>query len=653
MSTQTAEQTTGTPTASDTNPADGYRIAQRVVFPQDGDLDVLPLYVDREDADHRVELHPEDVQGRTSFLVRAGQRASFGSYFNAFPASYWRRWTVVTSVRLTVRTTGPASIIIYRSNARGNQQRVDSVRVSGDSTLVRDLPLATFGDGGWYWFEVVAGGDSVVLDEAHWSIDPQGRPVGTASLAVTTFNRPDYCVRNIAVVAEDERLRSVLDEMIIVDQGTEKVAAEDGFEEASAALGDQLRIVDQANLGGSGGFSRGMYEATTAGRSDYVILLDDDILMEPESITRLTTFADMARKPVLVGGHMFDLHHRSVLHTFGEIVEPWLWGPKDAGIGTRQRYDFAKEGLRENTVLHQRVDVDYNGWWMTLIPTSVVRELGLSLPVFIKWDDAEYGLRAKAAGYHTVSLPGAAVWHVAWIDKDDMVGWQAYFHERNRMISALIHSPVQRGGDLLTNSTMLDLRHMVSMQYYTVKGRLQAQRDVLDGPDRLHEILPTRLGEIRKEAADFTDARVAKDVDAFPDVRLRKPRRPSRANAQPTRRTVWPMAVKAVLRQFTPVDEMAREAPQARIAHKDNKWWRVAQYDSAVVSTADGVGQSMYVRDNAAARSAVAQIAANHAELVRRWPELVKSYREALPRITSFEAWEKTFGITRDQHPEQ
>ena len=31
---------------------------------------------------------------------RSGEKLSFGTYFNAFPASYWRRWTVVDEVRL-------------------------------------------------------------------------------------------------------------------------------------------------------------------------------------------------------------------------------------------------------------------------------------------------------------------------------------------------------------------------------------------------------------------------------------------------------------------------------------------------------------------------------------------------------------------------
>ena len=67
--------------------------------------------------------------------------------------------------------------------------------------------------------------------------------------------------------------------------------------------------------------------------------------------------------------------------------------------------------------MHRRIDVDFNGWWMCLIPTSVVREIGLSLPVFITMGRREYGIRARRHGYPTVTLPGAAVWHMPWTEE--------------------------------------------------------------------------------------------------------------------------------------------------------------------------------------------------------------------------------------------
>ena len=67
----------------------------------------------------------------------------------------------------------------------------------------------------------------------------------------------------------------------------------------------------------------------------------------------------------------------------------------------------------------------------------MIREIGLSMPMFIKWDDAGSGPR-RAGGFPTVTMPGAAVWHVPWTEKDDTLDWQAYFHERKRLVSALL-----------------------------------------------------------------------------------------------------------------------------------------------------------------------------------------------------------------------
>src|SRR5690348_14925323 len=266
---------------ADAEAAADYRVAQRLILPPGGDLDVLSVYIDRKKADVESSAHPDDVLSRHSVRVRAGRRMSFGSYFNAFPASYWRRWTVVDSVRLSVVTSGSCTVLVYRSNAKGAPQRVEALRVSGDQTeTVVDLSLQTFGDGGWYWFDVIAGNEPVVVDGAEWRVPDAGRPHGRTSLAITTFNRPDYCVETIRAVAEDPGLRAVLDELIVVDQGTQKVSDEEGFDELAAELGSQLRIIEQPNLGGSGGFSRGMYEIVTAERSDYVLLLDDDINLE-------------------------------------------------------------------------------------------------------------------------------------------------------------------------------------------------------------------------------------------------------------------------------------------------------------------------------------------------------------------------------------
>ncbi|MDQ4490987.1 glycosyltransferase [Sinomonas sp. ASV486] len=648
-----------------------WSLLQRVILPFETQTDVVPLYADagtaqgvrlvEDDGMYRrpkakneklnlvassaAEAHYEDFLSRESMTVRPGQHVSFGTYFNAFPASYWRRWTTVRDVRLVVRTRGRGSVVVYKSNARGAIQRVHGELVEGKSTTSVELTLKPFGDGGWYWFDLNASSDGLELVEARWEGAVDGaraaRRASSVTLQITTMNKPQYCIDNLRVLAGSlERLDSVK-QILIVDQGTQKVQDHADFPELEAALDGRLRIINQANLGGSGGFARGMFEAVENGH-DYALLLDDDVVIEPESIARLVTFADLCRKPTLVGGHMFDLYSRTVLHTFGEVVDLYRVQPAlphdDMDLG----HDFARSNLRQTPWLHRRTDVDYNGWWMCLIPTTVIREIGLSMPVFIKWDDSEYGLRARKAGYSTVSLPGAAVWHVSWVDKDDLVGWQAYFHERNRTITALLHSDHPKSGRVLRESVQNDVKHLISMQYFTQQGRIHALQDLFKGPEALHEDLATKLPEINALRAEFPDAQVKEDVDDFPapaaGMALTGPA------VAPTKKQLIPWAVKTVGRQLlkAPADDAA-ERPQGFLAHRDNKWWRLAGYDSVVVSNAEGTGASWYRRRPDLLRSMLATSGRLHSRMYREWEVLADRYRAGMPQATSFEAWRATF----------
>jgi galactofuranosylgalactofuranosylrhamnosyl-N-acetylglucosaminyl-diphospho-decaprenol beta-1,5/1,6-galactofuranosyltransferase len=664
MSVETTVQETGAEADAGRN----WRTLQRVILPSQSQMDTVPLYMDTGSAtgvqlptighdsstaasqqgasSAGTEVHVEDFLSRRSTSVRAGERVSFGTYFNAFPASYWRRWTTVDSIRLSVTTTGPGAVIVYKSNARGALQRVDTRRVEGSSTSTFDLSLKPFGDGGWYWFDLVAGSGQLVLREAEWQSEGEPLRNGSITLEITTLNKTDFCINNLRLLSEHPEALEHVQEVLLVDQGTEKVSEAEGFAEVSAALGGKLRIINQANIGGSGGFARGMYEAVENG-SDYALLMDDDIVVEPESIIRLLTFADLCKKPTIVGGHMFDLYNRTVLHTFGEVVNPYRFQPSLPSDDMTLGHDFMRSNLRSTSWMHRRVDVDYNGWWMCLIPTEVIRQIGLSLPVFIKWDDAEYGLRAKEAGFATVSLPGAAVWHVSWIDKDDLVGWQAYFHARNRLIAALIHSPYEHGGRLVRESGYNDIKHLVSMQYATGKGRNMALADLLDGPDKLHGLLASKLPAIRTMMKGYPDSQFSSDPDDYPAPKMDKPPRHGHGVQQPSKVNLVPWAAKTVARQLIrPVTPSSRVRPQANVAHQDNRWWRLSQFDSAVVSNAEGTGASWYQRDPKQLREMLAESARLHAILLRDWPKLSARYKAALPAITSFEAWKKTF----DEH---
>ena len=378
-----------------------------------------------------------------------------------------------------------------------------------------------------------------------------------------------------------------------------------------------------------------MMDETAARRqSDYLLMSDDDVKMEPESIRRAATFADLARRPTIVGGHMFSLFDRAVLHAFAETIAPgkWWW---EIAPNTKPRHDFGHRNLRNTPWLHRRADADYNGWWMCLIPMQIIAEIGLALPVFIKWDDAEYSVRAREHGYPTVSLPGMATWHVTWQDKTDALDWQAYYHHRNRIIAALLHSPHKRGGRLLAESAERQLQSLLSMQYSTAALRLLAIEDVLSGPAHLHRDLATRLSELQEYRRPYRDAQAEPDIESFPPARRKAPDN-LKASTTPTNKiNLLTKAAAGTMHQLRAPRKGARERPQMALPNQDTAWWVLSRLDSAMVSAADGASAAWYQRDRKLFRSLSQRSTLLHARLLREWPRLAAEYRAAAAEFTS------------------
>ncbi|MGH3703342.1 MAG: glycosyltransferase, partial [Agromyces sp.] len=601
-------------------------VLQRVIFPEHGDPQALPLYLDPETWTWQMKGDASEVrlaqargfsdpsltrdavrlttrnglswlEGRRGLRVPAAKSVSLASYFNAFPASYWNTWTSLSGVTLRVTTRGAGRIIVFRSNARGVIQRVDGVEVNGATTTEFELPFNSFIDGGWLWFDLVAADEPLHLVQADW-LAPEGaepRVDGTATVSITTLNRGDYCTRLLAAIGNDADARAMLDRVLVVDQGSERILENDGYPAAEGALEGRLQVIEQRNLGGSGGFSRGMLETLRGGESDYVILLDDDVEIEPESLRRAVTFANFCLSPTIVGGHMLDMYDKSKLHAYAEGIRwsPFMWGPF-----TPDRHDFAESNLRQTAWMHRRFDVDYNGWWMSLIPVQLLEEIGLSLPVFIKWDDAEYSLRAREAGYPTVSLPGAAVWHVSWVDKDDSHDWQAFFHARNRLVAALLHSPFERGGKLWRANLATDLKNLLTMDYYTVAMRHEAVRNVFEGPGQLHSDIVDRLPKVRALGKKYRESKLIKDAADRPHFAAREIKSVTTGTIDPGPRGLgFVRLMMSQVWRHAFVKPRGTDRPQAHLAYQDARWFEVPLHDSVLITNAEGSGATWHVRD--------------------------------------------------------
>src|SRR3954451_15254517 len=626
------------PSAADLASGKAVTLLQRVILPRPGDpLKVRSLYVDEEKG-RRVKSAT-----RSDATVADGAEASFATYFNAFPASYWRRWTVLRKVVLGMALSGPGRVDVYRSKADGSIIHVTGATTTGeDRSLEFELDLTPFEDGGWYWFDVTADDAPVTVHRAAWSA-PQA-PVNETrlSIGICTYNRPDDCVAALGALAGDDVVRDLISTVIVADQGTRKVTAAAGFAAAEEALGGRLRLVEQGNLGGSGGFSRTMYEMVTHTDATHHLLLDDDVQLEPDSIARVFAFARYAKHPMLVGGEMLALQDRSVLHTMGEVVAPdkFFWR---AAPNTEYAHDFAKKNLRRAADLHRRIDVDYTGWWMCLIPRAALEQLGLALPVFIKWDDAEYGIRAGEHGFPVATLPGAAVWHLSWSDKDDTAGWQAYFHTRNRLVAAALHTQYKRGGTLLRDTLKFDLKFLIMLQYATAALHHRAYDDFLAGPARLFPLLPTALPTALEHQGDHPDRVVLPSSSPLPMASMGAVKAERFMKPPTTPVTIGRTLRAALVHNVLSPKQDAVELPQLNISAQDAHWFLLSRLDSATVGTADGRGVTFRRREQDTFWRMLRHSIRVHVRLYRTFPQLKRQYREHMQQLTSPDSWEKAF----------
>ena len=135
-------------------------LLSRIILPRPGEpLDVRKLYLEESTTNSR-RAH---ATTRTSLQIDAESEVSFAAYFNAFPASYWRRWSICKSVVLRVEVTGSGRVDVYRTKATGARIFIEGRNFAGseDQPVVVEIEvgLQPFEDGGWIWFDITTDTD--------------------------------------------------------------------------------------------------------------------------------------------------------------------------------------------------------------------------------------------------------------------------------------------------------------------------------------------------------------------------------------------------------------------------------------------------------------------------------------------------------------
>ena len=210
--------------------------------------------------------------------------------------------------------------------------------------------------------------------------------------------------------------------ILVVDNGSNDgtaVAIEEQFPQASL-------LRHETNLGGSGGFNAGMRWALRhRSNAEYLWLLDNDALVDSEALSALVEVLEQHPKAALCGSRVMDIDHPEMLVEVGAFI--------DYRHGGVQRNAPDEKDLQDFTSVYE---VDYVAACSLLARTAMVKKIGLwREEFFVYWDDMEWGVRCRAAGYQVLASNRSVVWHPAWHDRsvDHAVTWRVYYRTRNAL----------------------------------------------------------------------------------------------------------------------------------------------------------------------------------------------------------------------------
>lgn len=166
--------------------------------------------------------------------------------------------------------------------------------------------------------------------------------------------------------------------------------------------------------------------------------MDDDVEVSPESIRRtyeLLRMVNSEYEEAFVSGAMLNIEDTQLMREDTGYISPELGVcvPAKRQMLVSQYLDVVdNEAFNEE----ESIPADahrYAAWWYCCIPMSVIRRVGLPLPVFVRYDDVEYGIRSHPK---FMTMNGICVWHAKFEIRYN-AGVERYQSTRNGMIAQM------------------------------------------------------------------------------------------------------------------------------------------------------------------------------------------------------------------------
>jgi len=414
-------------------------------------------------------------------VFKASGQVQFDTFFNSLSVGVWKKHCKLQDLHLVIQGSGKFLLRcgLNRADhpARTLVQQIIDLQ-AGEDTVVAINCWQKLVDG-MLFFNLLALEDGAITGGYYATTTPPANPV-KMGIVITHFNRKQYVLPAIARVREqllnDPRYQDNISLTVI-----------DNSQNISRDEAQGITLIPNKNLGGSGGFTRGLLHLIDEGSFTHCLFMDDDASCEVESIRRcyhLLQFA-LTERFAVSGVLMREL-------------EPYRLHEKGGAFGKGGRP--LKEGLDLQLVDHllyaekEDTKTDYGAWWFFAFNINDVQNL--AFPFFVRGDDIQFSMQND---FSICTLNGIGCWGDDFWYKEGPL--TRYLSARSNLLLMLIFGKAERS-TLLKAISKVFCDSLYSYNYASAKAARLALEHFCLGPQFWIDNMD--MGLIRAEIGAFS-----------------------------------------------------------------------------------------------------------------------------------------------------
>ncbi|KAF5068361.1 Glycosyltransferase like family 2 [anaerobic digester metagenome] len=181
-------------------------------------------------------------------------------------------------------------------------------------------------------------------------------------------------------------------------------------------------IKNDLNQGFADGNNIGIEYALKSLDSDYVLLLNNDTVVDPNFLEELVDFGEKNENAGFIGPKTYYYSNDNMIQ---------MAGGGRINLKTGEPYGIDLEEV-DNGQHNENRELDYISGSCILCKRAVLEEVGLMDPKhFMYWEETDWCFRGRKAGYKSFYVFKSQIWHK--VGKSSQTELKIYYHNRNRL----------------------------------------------------------------------------------------------------------------------------------------------------------------------------------------------------------------------------